>query len=57
MAFCSRAGGITRSEPVDTDQTGRIGKETGLISGISDYNFTDSWPNGDCRVKSVYVMD
>lgn len=38
LAFFSKDGGITRSEPADTDLTGLIRKETGLMNRISCYN-------------------
>lgn len=45
-------GGITRSEPADTDLTGQIRKDTGLMNRISSYNLTEGWPNGECRLTS-----
>jgi|GEM_PF-2934686 len=48
LAFCSAVGGITNSEPVATDLTDRLGKET---SGILDYGLTHNWSDGESRIR------
>jgi hypothetical protein len=52
LTFSRKVGGIKSSEPVAAGLTGRIGKETGLISGIFAYNLTNNWPNGECRINN-----
>ena len=51
LAFFSKVGGNAHSEPADTDLTGLMRKDTGLMNRISGNNFAKGIPNGECRLN------